>query len=963
MSRWHAPSCSNPRVVVQQQQPHCESCDSRPDIDTLVAAEAFKTSPIPFLPPDEPPGQMHLWWPPCVPYVTKGPDGHPVPVQPPDSDVPTSTPDDGKPLGESDRLHVYPQRLKENEFRVMCLYPVEDVNAPIHITLEVYDDLRYHEYETVSYTWGGENGDSRLSQPVYVGPYWDILLQTRNCWEMLRHMRPWKGMRTIWVDAICINQTDMQERQGQVAKMGGIYEKANRLVMYLGSDLVPPTSKSSPYPRRHHLNELDTLTEKPLLPSALLSSSKQFNLSDVLGREYFRRLWIIQELIMSKNITLRIGDIEFIVDQAVSSKAVQACDIPWFVFITRKAIDDCSGNNLRAAVEFVDASRASDPRDKVFGVLGLVDLGEHHIAPEYSISFRHLVIGYYAYFLLVIKDPCVLIKASGLRAPEGLPSWAPPTQDDASRNRHLIPSTRNRQFDWLWSLEDFTKAFSRDHSKNYRGDFQGNGLEKFDCSTKSKNRTCLRVPRGWHHRHPRYAGEAEFDSDWHATIDTSTGKLNLTAIHIMSFHDIAFSKAEIERNGEVYIHTLRAGRGTLHLYANECIFDPAEKTGKVHLFSVCDESVKAQYGGTLSTLCLLRQINDEDEFRLVSASVVVCFHVPFKLERDFDPFSYTGHLALFSYERYRFALNVFSAYDDKTLATLPLPLLRPDRPAGTSFDREMEKLIVYGFEERHSRYESIFEHDLIYTRNLNMSLNRPLVGPRQKWGLNGNPDRYKYFFDVRAPCYIRFPSPRLAFPMVRDSRIILQVFQSILDAERSGSSAGFFNVYLQAIRGFNPELIRWKTRPKDAADYSGHGEVRYIDLVQLRFEPCQFDVLEEILDSIQEDLKRGISVLQAKTPPANKRHKEYSPPFLRIGWHSLALNQANEATESLSLKEEDAYGFNALEAINEAIDKENLKKHESAGDELYQQASDDEIVDDNLDLRNSLSQRSKKWVF
>ncbi|KAF4854407.1 hypothetical protein CGCSCA4_v001659 [Colletotrichum siamense] len=222
MSRWHASSCSNPHIVVQQQRPQCVSCNSSPDIDGLLAAQAAKSSSIPFLPPDEPPGQMRLWWPPCVPYVTTGPGGQRVPVQPPQDSESTSSSDEGKSPEEPQRFSIYPQRLRKDEFRVMCLYPVEDVNDPIHASLEVYDDLRYHEYETLSYTWGGENRDSRLTQPVYIGPYWDILLQTHNCWEMLRHMRPWKGVRNIWVDAICINQTDMQERQEQVAKMGRI---------------------------------------------------------------------------------------------------------------------------------------------------------------------------------------------------------------------------------------------------------------------------------------------------------------------------------------------------------------------------------------------------------------------------------------------------------------------------------------------------------------------------------------------------------------------------------------------------------------------------------------------------------------------------------------------------------------------------------------------------------------------
>ncbi|KAF4809900.1 Heterokaryon incompatibility protein 6, OR allele [Colletotrichum siamense] len=312
----------------------------------------------------------------------------------------------------------------------MWLYPVEDINSPIHVTLEVYDDLRYHEYETVSYTWGGEDGDISLSRPVCIGPYWDILLQTRNCWEMLRHMRPWKGVRAVWVDSICINQTDMQERKTQVAKMGRIYENASRLIIYLGPDLVPPTSTSSPYPRRHHLKELDTLVERPKLPSEPLSSPKQWTISDIFRREYFRRLWIIQELVMSRNITLRIGDTDLIVDQSV-----RACEIPWFDFITSKSMGNIvSGRHLQTAVELAGASRASDPRDKIFGVLGLVDVGKHQIAAEYSISCRHLAIGYYAYCLLAKKDLCVMIQASGVRAAEGMPSWAPRAEYDTSRN-------------------------------------------------------------------------------------------------------------------------------------------------------------------------------------------------------------------------------------------------------------------------------------------------------------------------------------------------------------------------------------------------------------------------------------------------------------------------------------------------------------------------------------------------
>ncbi|KAE9582350.1 hypothetical protein CGMCC3_g1676 [Colletotrichum fructicola] len=924
-----------------------------PDIDGLLAAQAAKSSSIPFLPPDEPPGQMRLWWPPCVPYVTTGTDGHRVPVQPPQGGKSISSSDEGKSPGEPHRFSIYPQRLRKDEFRVMCLNPVEDVNHPIHVSLEVYDDLRYHEYETVSYTWGGENGDSRLNQPIYIGPYWDILLQTRNCWEMLRHMRPWKGVRTIWVDAICINQTDMQERQEQVAKMGRIYEKASRVVIYLGPDLVPPTSTSSLYPRRHNLREFDTLPERPQLPSDYLIPSKQWKLSDVFSREYFRRLWIIQELIMSSNITVRIGDTEFIVDHTVSSYAAHACHIPWFAFITRKSIGDQSGNNLRAAVEFVDASRASDPRDKIFGILGLIDSEEHQIAANYSISFRHLAIGYYAYCMLTKRDIRVLLHASGRRAPEGIPSWVPPAQYDVSRSRRLIPSTSNLQLDWLCKCKDFIEAYSGHHECYLPEEGGFKMIAKSACLTRH---TCYKVACEW----ISYTFDPVwYETCWHsqAAIESSTGAFNLTAKHIMSFGNIDFSKAEIEKVGEVHVHALKAGTSTLYIYANECIIGPEDEPDKTHLFVLCDNDDEVcnanlpypmeKYTGmpTKSRLCVLQQTNDEAKFRILSASVIACFHVLPKLEDLFISSASISmcHYGSTSFEYYRLSWNIFSASDDKE--ALPLPLLRADCRAGTHCHGQLLRVPE----------SSDTEHLMIYTSH-------PIHNARRTWAaLDGDPKEYNEFFDPWRS-YSRYPSPRLAFPAINNGVVFLQVFQSILDAEKSGSSVDFFNVYFQAVREYHPQLIQWKSRRRDSDD----DEDKIIDLVQLRFEPNQYDILEGILDMIQEDVKKS-KEWSAQWPPPPPIHggKDFNPPFLRIGWRDLALSQTNEASENPSANDEDVYGFYALDAINKAVDKERLLYDRAETEALSGHALDwsDEAVDEDPVDGGSHCQNSNGWLY
>lgn len=101
--------------------------------------------------------------------------------------------------------------------------------------------------------------------------------------------------------------------------------------------------------------------------------------------------------------------------------------------------------------------------------------------------------------------------------------------------------------------------------------------------------------------------------------------------------------------------------------------------------------------------------------------------------------------------------------------------------------------------------------------------------------------------------------------MVENSFVFLQIFQSILDAERSGSSTEFFNLYFHAVRDFHPSLIRWKNQRLNQTNESFHPEARMIDLIQLRFESNQFHTLSGILDMIQEDVKRWVEQVVSNT--------------------------------------------------------------------------------------------------
>jgi hypothetical protein len=98
-------------------------------------------------------------------------------------------------------------------------------------------------YEALSYTWGS----MECTEVAYVyescataqGPRdpGTILNIGQNLTCALRHLRYPNKSRTLWIDAICINQTDIGERSAQVQRMGNLYKLADRVLVWLGPSL------------------------------------------------------------------------------------------------------------------------------------------------------------------------------------------------------------------------------------------------------------------------------------------------------------------------------------------------------------------------------------------------------------------------------------------------------------------------------------------------------------------------------------------------------------------------------------------------------------------------------------------------------------------------------------------------------------------------------------------------------
>ena len=551
MSRWHAHDCEAPRVVVDTEAalPRCLACGA--SFAKSRAQSQSQSGPLP-IPPDEAPGRLNLYWPRTVPYRSPQHENPPGPADPAGSTQATSAP---APLQE-----CYTPRLKPNQVRLLRVSAAAADAPPsppsvVHVHLEVHDHDRCPEYETLSYTWGGEDGDSAPSQPVFIGDFWDAVWQTKNCCAMLQFLRPVEGFRLVWVDALCINQKDDTERDQQVAAMARIYDEARRVVVYLGPDVA--TQTPGMHPRRQKLQ--DSLV--PSVHANAAAGHEQLDLRRLLERRYFSRIWVVQELALSRQISIALRDLEVWAD-ALTPAALQRnhprwqwrrTRAPWVQNMAQREIPD---TDLYQVMRATTASDSSDVRDRVFGVHALLGAGGGRgLEPDYSLSALHCFLGTFAHLILNLGHVELMHSASGLAAQPPWPSWMPdyrstpwrqilhgavgpvaePEKDPFYRwwCKQKKPATNDKSSHGLLSVsaEDMRRKtdeelYADEVILKHRFKQRYESLSDDDLPVSAYSTPYLRYIT------PRPKGIAW---NFEATVDTATGGIALNLIHLLRF--------------------------------------------------------------------------------------------------------------------------------------------------------------------------------------------------------------------------------------------------------------------------------------------------------------------------------------------------------------------------------------------------------------------------------------------
>ena len=312
-------------------------------------------------------------------------------------------------------------------------------------------DFQPH-YEALSYTWGTTN-DPEIAHVIEVGPGGNgectTLVIYQNLASAFRQLRYVNDVHIFWVDAICINQRDIPERNKQVKRMANIYKLAYRVVGWVGEDdynskqavgIFQYVGDQIEYTKDGRLVRAPGAKEPDLWMNACCFSFDHQTwqaLLCILERPWFYRLWCWQEInVSSRHTVLQCGRDQ--IRWTVFWRAVLCIHnkerLPSVIFRERcRHIAYLTAEATRFPMSILlDLSRSkecTDPRDKVYGVLGLTaPLFNASIKVDYSLPVEQV---YKDAFLahtgvtlrLELLKHCNLPKQS-TRGPSWVPDWS-----------------------------------------------------------------------------------------------------------------------------------------------------------------------------------------------------------------------------------------------------------------------------------------------------------------------------------------------------------------------------------------------------------------------------------------------------------------------------------------------------------------------------------------------------------
>ncbi|KAE9368957.1 hypothetical protein N431DRAFT_382768 [Stipitochalara longipes BDJ] len=330
-------------------------------------------------------------------------------------------------------------------------------------------------YEALSYIWGAE--DNPLEVLIDLGSKdsnedaADILVVVstnplqyatlsvgQNLEGSLRHLRSKDTKRVLWIDAICINQTDIMERNAQVSRMGDIFKMAERVIVWVGSSTADSqlAMQTLDYLGRQVVSTTDRrlapapgTVEKTWFESSVqlpFDDSTWRAISNLLQRSWFERLWVVQEAHLARRGLFLCGEDEL--DWITFRYAILALwynkaaswSLPPVMRLIGNLVELLPDKHPISDVFYQVYSRScTDSRDRVYGLHGLFPRGfQKLIRPNYSLSvdevYRDMTIAHINY-----TKRLELLRLCHTESSEAVasPSWVPDLSSKLKTSRRM----------------------------------------------------------------------------------------------------------------------------------------------------------------------------------------------------------------------------------------------------------------------------------------------------------------------------------------------------------------------------------------------------------------------------------------------------------------------------------------------------------------------------------------------
>ncbi|KAI4213183.1 MAG: hypothetical protein LQ351_004129 [Letrouitia transgressa] len=341
-----------------------------------------------------------------------------------------------------------------HEIRLLHISPGQRATESIkcHLSTASLDDGPV--YEALSYVWG----DPRRRKSINLcGQSFRV---RKNLWSALKAIRLSDTSRTLWIDAICINQDDKEERSQQVKLMGEVYRGAEKVIAWLGDDTDDVEHAFSVI---EAMSDFPDLHFNPRVPPhhdpAVLESESIESLVRFLDRDWWKRVWTFQEMALASRLEIRCGRHTLTGEKLAAAQgnfwnhgtccySAFSGEYPghpiadldkYFIPLTRiyqyaNMTDDFVFPSIMATFR---QRQCTNPQDKVYGYLGLAfGRFRNFVEPDYR------------------KDPGLVFEETVLRIMEKIGSLGPfSLLEGPKTNDILCPS-------WVPTWEEFEHDFS-----------------------------------------------------------------------------------------------------------------------------------------------------------------------------------------------------------------------------------------------------------------------------------------------------------------------------------------------------------------------------------------------------------------------------------------------------------------------------------------------------------------------